>query len=265
MKLTVLVDNKCQQNKCLISEHGLSFLIEDGRTNLLFDCGSTDAFIKNSYDLQIDLSKVTDVILSHGHTDHIGGFPRLQALYEQFRKSGINFNTKKLLAHPNVFRKENPEKFEKTPFPLKNDDFDEFFKIILTVEPQYITSKLVYLGEIPIKYGKVLRDYAPDETALAYKSKKGLIIFSGCSHSGVKNIAEHAKDITGEKKINTIIGGLYLINRTEDEINELGEYLKEQRIEHIYPCHCTDIEAKAILSNYVKIEEIATGSRFDFD
>ena len=265
MKLTVLVDNNCHHKKCLLAEHGLSFLIEDGRTKLLFDCGSTDAFIKNSYDMQIDLSKVTTIILSHGHTDHIGGFLRLQALYEQFEKSGITISSKKLLAHPNIFRSENPEKFDKKTSSLSREAIDEFFSVNLTTEPQYITKKLVYLGEIPLKYGKVLRDYTPDETALAYKSKKGLVIFSGCSHSGVKNIVERAKYITGENKIETIIGGLYLINRTEDDINELGEYLQDQNIKHIYPCHCTDIEAKATLSNYVKIEDITTGSSFNWN
>ena len=97
MKLTVLIDNNSHAGSCLISEHGLSFLIKEEKVNLLFDCGSTDAFIKNAYDMQIDLAKVTDIILSHGHSDHIGGFMRLQALYQQFRKSGITFDSKKLI------------------------------------------------------------------------------------------------------------------------------------------------------------------------
>ena len=91
MKLSVLVDNNSHDGSCLISEHGLSFFIEEGNSKVLFDCGSSDAFIKNAYNMQIDLSKVTDIVLSHGHSDHIGGFPRLQALYEQFQKFGIEF------------------------------------------------------------------------------------------------------------------------------------------------------------------------------
>ena len=145
---------------------------------------------------------------------------------------------------------------------LSKSELDEFFNLILTAEGRFITKKLIYLGAIPLKYGKVLKDYTPDETALAYKSKKGLVVFSGCSHSGLKNIVERAKYITGEQRIETVVGGIYLINRTEDEINELGRYLQSQNIKHIYPCHCTDVEAKAILSNYVKIEEVSTGRQF---
>ena len=264
MKLTVLVDNFSKSDSCLISEHGLSFFIKEEKVNVLFDCGSTDVFIKNAYNMQIDLTKVTDIILSHGHSDHIGGFSRLFSLYEQFSKSGVTFNPKKVIAHPGVFSFES-ENYNNEIKMLSQKELDNFFNLIFTTEPKFITKKLVFLGEIPVTYGKVMRDYTPDETALAYKSKKGLVIFSGCSHSGVKNIVEHAKHITGEKKVDSIVGGLYLINRSEDYINELGKYLEEQQIQHIYPCHCTDVEAKAILSNYTKIEEICTGTEINWD
>ena len=84
MELTVLVDNNTHAGNCLISEHGLSFLIEEFDLKLLFDCGSSDAFIKNAYKMQIDLAQITDIVLSHSHIDHIGGFLRLQSLYQKF-------------------------------------------------------------------------------------------------------------------------------------------------------------------------------------
>ncbi len=265
MELTILVDNHTSAGNCLISEHGLSFFIEEGDTKLLFDCGSSDAFIKNAYNMQIDLANVTDIILSHGHFDHIGGFLRLQALYQKFKFAGIQFDEKKLIAHPNVFKPEDGEIYSGENFKLSLEEVQKFFNLILTKSPRYITSKLVYLGEIPIKFGTVKNDYPLDETALAYKSKDGLVIFSGCSHSGVKNIMEHAKYVTSENRINTIIGGLYLINRTEDEINELGEYLKSQNVKRIFPCHCTDLEAKILLSKYVKVEDVCTGKKYNWE
>ena len=85
MELTILVDNKTSLGNCLIAEHGLSFFIKEGDVRLLFDCGASDAFIKNAYDMQINLAEVTDIILSHGHLDHIGGFLRLQTLYRKFQ------------------------------------------------------------------------------------------------------------------------------------------------------------------------------------
>ena len=84
MELTVLVDNNTHSGNCLLPEHGLSFYVEEENHKLLFDCGSTDAFIKNAHKMQIELEQVTDVILSHSHSDHIGGFLRLQSLYQNF-------------------------------------------------------------------------------------------------------------------------------------------------------------------------------------
>lgn len=265
MELTVLVDNNTSAGNCLISEHGLSFYIKEENLKLLFDCGSSDAFIKNAYNMQIDLADVTDIILSHGHFDHIGGFLRLQALYKKFALSGVEFNSKKLIAHPDVFKPDDGEIYNGENFKLTVEEIQKFFNLVLLKTPKYLTSKLVYLGEIPITYGKVQKDHSPDEIALAYKSKDGLVILSGCSHSGVKNIMEHAKYVTGENRINTIIGGLYLINKTEDEINELGKYLKEQNVERIFPCHCTDLEAKIILSRYVKVEDVCTGKKYTWE
>ena len=92
-----------------------------------------------------------------------------------------------------------------------------------------------------------------------------MIIISGCSHSGVENIIEHARRVTGEQKIKTLIGGIYLINRSGDEINELGMYLKAQGIEKIYPCHCTDLESRIILSRYVNIGEVSVGRAFSWN
>ncbi len=264
MELTVLVDNNKSKESCYISEHGLSFYVKDDNTKLLFDCGSSDAFIKNAYNMQIDLADVTDIILSHGHIDHIGGFLRLQALYQKFKLSGIEFNEKKLIAHPNVFKPEDGEIYNGENFTLTQEEIQKFFNLILTNTPKFITSKIVYLGEIPIVYEQPKQDYI-DETALAYKSKDGLVILSGCSHSGAKNIIEHAKYVTGVNKVNTIIGGLYLINRTEEEINALGKYLQEEEVKVIFPCHCTDVEAKAILSKYIQIEDVCTGKQYSWD
>ena len=196
MELTVLVDNNTHAGNCLISEHGLSFLIEEFDLKLLFDCGSSDAFIKNAYKMQIDLAQITDIVLSHSHIDHIGGFLRLQSLYQKFKYVGIDFNSKNVISHPDVFKQGESNILDNESYHLSKEEMDKFFNLILTTKPLPITPKLIYLGEIPIPR-EVKIDYAPDETALVYKSNEGLVIISGCSHSGVENIIEHAKYVTG--------------------------------------------------------------------
>lgn len=260
----MLVDNNSRGGSCLISEHGLSFFIEEYDLKLLFDCGSTDAFIKNAYNMKIDLANVTDIVLSHSHFDHIGGLLRLQSLYQKFKHIGIDFPAKNIIAHPDVFRPSESNILDNEAFHLSKEEMDKFFNLILTNKPMPLTHSLMYLGEIPTPQ-VVSMDYSPDESALAYKSKDGLVIISGCSHSGIDNIIEHAKYVTGVNNINTVIGGLYLINKEEEEINRLGAYLRDQNVKRIFPCHCTDLEAKIILSKYVKIEDVATGQKYNWD
>lgn len=266
MELAVLVDNNTRTDTCLISEHGLSFYIQEGNKKILFDCGSTDAFIKNAYKIDIDLELIDYIVLSHSHADHIGGFFTLQSLYQKFKNVGLEFKQKNIYSHPYVFN-DLPEDIAggiavDNNLSLSKDKLEKFFNLNLSAGPINLTPKLFYLGEIPITQGEIKNDYAPDEVALAYKSYDGLVIISGCSHSGVENIMEHAKKVTGEKRISTIIGGFYLVNRNADEINSLGQYLQNQHISHIYPCHCTDLESKIILSKYVKIKEVSVGKKY---
>lgn len=261
MDLTVLVDNNTSASNCLIAEHGLSFYIEEDETKLLFDCGSSNAFIKNAYNMQIDLDQVTDIVLSHSHIDHVGGLLRLQALYQKFKHVGIDFPAKNIIAHPDVFKPSESNILDNEASNLSKDDMDKFFNLVLTRKPFRITPKLMYLGEIPTPRDVTL-DYSPDESAVAYKSNEGLVILSGCSHSGIDNIIKLAKYITGETKIKTVIGGLYLINKSQEYINYLGEFLRNENVQSIYPCHCTDLEAKLVLSKYVKIEDVSTGKKY---
>lgn len=267
MELTVLVDNNTRLGNCLLSEHGLSFYIEDGDLRMLFDCGASDAFIKNAYKMGLDLESLTDIVLSHSHFDHVGGFLRLQSLYKKFCYIGLQFKSKNVISHPDVFNedfyaKSNEQEGNDVNFYLSKEKLEKFFNLTLTTKPIQLTPRLIYLGEIPIKHGEVKDDYSSDETALAYKSEEGLVIISGCSHSGVENIIEHAKTVTGVDRINTLVGGLYLVNRSGDEINALGRYLQELGVKRIYPCHCTDLESKIILSKFLSLVEVSTGKRY---
>ena len=72
MKIVTLVENSCGNENC-IAEHGLSIYAETEKHKLLLDTGQTDAVVKNAKVLNIDLSAVDTVILSHGHYDHSGG------------------------------------------------------------------------------------------------------------------------------------------------------------------------------------------------
>ena len=57
-----------------IGEWGFAALVEVDGYRLLFDTGHReDTVVRNAEELKVDLSNVTDVILSHNHLDHTGG------------------------------------------------------------------------------------------------------------------------------------------------------------------------------------------------
>ena len=93
MKIQCLVENT-KYNK-LKPKHGLCFYIETKKHKILFDLGPNDLFIKNAQLLNIDISKIDTVIISHGHKDHGGGL-------ESFFK--IN-NIAKIYVQKNAFDK----------------------------------------------------------------------------------------------------------------------------------------------------------------
>ena len=95
-KITILVNNYARE-KDFKAEHGLSLLIEDEKSGalVLLDAGqSGDVLLHNARVLGIDWSRLTAVVLSHGHFDHTGG---LAAVFESLDKPVP------LLHHPDAF------------------------------------------------------------------------------------------------------------------------------------------------------------------
>lgn len=263
MDLTVLVDNNCKLNSALLGEFGFSVLLENEYHKVLFDCGYSDAFIKNAYKLELDLADVNEIILSHRHRDHTGGLARLDALYRKMAIAGISLNLKTIITHPDVFEPKLNENNVNIGFPGDPSKICDIFDIEYSSAPRWITSRLLYLGEIPKIYNT---DYKySDETALVYRGQNGLTIITGCSHMGIPNIVEYAKRITEEPRIETFIGGIYLNNKTEYKIRELGIYLRDLNIKNFYPCHCCDLNSKIILSEYVKMKEVYSGLKISID
>lgn len=73
IRITTLIENSIGEHLALRNEHGLSICIEMPRNKILFDAGQSGDFIYNAHQLQIDLTDLECVVLSHGHYDHTGG------------------------------------------------------------------------------------------------------------------------------------------------------------------------------------------------
>ena len=92
-KLTVLVEDTSDRED-IVPEHGWSVLVEHGETHGLFDTGQTDILLGNALNLDVDLSRLSWIVLSHGHYDHTGG---LKSVLKVAEKPVVH-------AHPDAFR-----------------------------------------------------------------------------------------------------------------------------------------------------------------
>ncbi len=278
MKLTVLVDNNTLIDRYFFGEPGLSFLIQDKNMNILFDVGYSDAFIKNAESMDINLRDLDSVVISHGHMDHTWGLFYLIKQYTEAKIERLGYRKPELIAHPWTFLPKIVLNEEEIGAIITEDTLSRHFNMALSKEPVWLNENLVFLGEIlrsndfenksPI--GKVLHneepsdDYLLDDTALAYKSSRGLVIITGCSHAGICNIIEYAKLVCKENKIADVIGGFHLLNPDKEILEKTCTYIKNNNIMTLHPCHCTDLNSKIELSKVCKIKEVGVGTVLNY-
>src|SRR5512144_1788941 len=76
LKITILSTMLADQG---MGEGGFAALVEADGHRILFDTGyRPETVLQNARELGIDLSSVTDVVLSHHHGDHTGGLLALR-------------------------------------------------------------------------------------------------------------------------------------------------------------------------------------------
>ena len=107
-----------------------------------------------------------------------------------------------------------------------------------------------------------------DQAVIANIKDKGLIIITGCGHSGIINTINYAKKITGINEIYTVVGGLHLTGGTifKEAIEPTIAELQKTDPKYIVPCHCTGWEAtnKIIDTMPEKFLQSSVGTTFNF-
>jgi len=269
MKLKVLVDNNTFIDEYYLGEPAVSYYIEDGDTKILFDTGYSDVFIKNAESMNIDLKGIHKVIISHGHNDHTGGF---EYLIKNIENKDIE-----IIAHPNCFDKKYVED-NYIGTPITKEILEDHYRLGLYTKPVKVSENIMFLGEIPSindfedrniigcyeESGKMINDYVRDDSAIVYKSSKGLFIITGCSHSGICNIIEYAKRVCNEEKVYGVIGGFHLFE-CGNKLEKTIKYFKENELKEIYPCHCVSLNAKIMMGKELEIKEVGVGLELDID
>ncbi|MCP4750488.1 MAG: MBL fold metallo-hydrolase [Proteobacteria bacterium] len=250
----------------ILAEHGFSALITVTKGNeartLLFDFGLSEmgaAF--NAESLNADLPSVEVLVLSHGHPDHVGGFEKLRA--------AIGERELELVLHPGAFR--NPRYIKITeefkvvlPSRTREGIAAAGVRIVECREPKPLLDGMVlFLGEIPRstsfetgapnlfyeENGTERQDLVEDDTSLVVKVKnRGLVVISGCAHSGIVNTVKYARHVAGIDGVHAVMGGFHLTGADQDPIiAPTIRGLKEIGPDHVVPTHCTGRKAVAAI------------------
>jgi 7,8-dihydropterin-6-yl-methyl-4-(beta-D-ribofuranosyl)aminobenzene 5'-phosphate synthase len=85
------------------------------------------------------------------------------------------------------------------------------------------------------------KDPVADDQALFFHLKdRGLVVLSGCSHSGIVNTVRYTMKLTGLDKVHAVMGGFHLTGPLYAPIiPDTVSALKEISPEVIVPMHCT--------------------------
>ncbi|KOA18500.1 metallo-beta-lactamase superfamily protein [Clostridium homopropionicum DSM 5847] len=263
MKLKVLVDNNTYIDQYYCGEPAVSYYIEDEDVSLLLDVGYSDLFLKNAAALGIDLENINTIVISHGHDDHTRG---LKDYFEQKYKNNIS-----IIAHPDAFKEKIIDGL-KICSPILEEELKDKCNLILSKEPIKVSKHITFLGEIPQINNFEIRkpigiqivgetsvdDYVLDDTALVYESKNGIYIITGCSHSGICNIIEYAKKVCRDNRVLGVIGGFHLF-QVNEQVNKTVDYIKQNDLKELYPCHCTSFVVRAEIHKVLPVKEVGVG------
>ena len=277
MKITVLVDNNTLIDRYFLAEPGLSLLIEDDEVAVLFDTGYSDIFLKNAYKMGKDLTNLDYLVLSHNHLDHTWGLDPLIKYFTELQIERRSFQRPTLVAHPEVFVSVNAAGLGEVGCLFSKEKLAKHLPIQLSAQPKSLSSRLTFLGEIPRrnnfeknltfgrKEGAKEDDQVIDDSALVYHSRNGLVIITGCSHAGICNIIEYAKEVCGDDRVIDVIGGFHLLNPPTEQLEGTLSYFDSLRPEAVHACHCTDLPSKIALSRVVPLKEVGVGLSLEYD
>jgi 7,8-dihydropterin-6-yl-methyl-4-(beta-D-ribofuranosyl)aminobenzene 5'-phosphate synthase len=256
MGISIITLTENTANFGFLAEWGISVFVEVDGAKILFDTGLGISAIHNAHILGVDLSSVDRIVLSHGHSDHTGG---LRDVLRETSKVEV-------IAHPDIWEPKYGGTVDANSFigiPFRREELESLgASFNLTRDAVWINDRVLTTGEIPMvtDYEEVdsillvregdhmIPDTVADDLALAIKTGEGLVVIFGCGHRGVINTLLHVRNLTGEERINTVIGGIHLFNASEERLVRTAADLREMGVQRLGVSHCTGFYASAWLS-----------------
>jgi 7,8-dihydropterin-6-yl-methyl-4-(beta-D-ribofuranosyl)aminobenzene 5'-phosphate synthase len=225
--------------------------------------------MNNAALLGLDLGKPNAFGLSHGHYDHYTGVLSILKQHQSRIAAGTPF----YVGEETFVRRFSlrPGRTEPDDLgQLKKEDIEALgLKVVELNEPAEISPGVYSTGKIArvTTYEKVpptmlvMRgekreqdDFRGEQALFINVKGKGLVVLSGCAHSGIVNTVKQAQKVAGMEKIHAVMGGFHLINAKPEVIQNTVADIKGMKPDHIVPAHCTGFEAIVAFSREMPTE-----------
>ncbi len=253
MKIVTLVENTPGVCGCE-GEHGLSFYVETARHKLLVDCGQSDMLLRNAERMQIDLTQVDTVVLSHGHYDHTGGvlpFAAINPHAKIYASACADGDYYSAVGGDHYIGMD--QRIPDLPgyIPVEGElHIDEELFLFSNITG----GKFPPRGNLHLKEkvnGELIQDRFAHEQCLVVQQEGKHILMSGCAHHGILNILDRYHDFF-DRDPALVISGFHMMQKngyTEEDLAVVRATAQElKKTDSIYfTGHCTGPEPCDVL------------------
>jgi 7,8-dihydropterin-6-yl-methyl-4-(beta-D-ribofuranosyl)aminobenzene 5'-phosphate synthase len=232
---------------------GYAAFIEYGGKRILFDTGDDPTILAaNAKATGVDLSRLDFAVLSHRHSDLMGGLDHLLhvnprvTIYAPKESFGIYGSSL-----PGTFYRRDPSLppeqryFDGSPpAVMKFGTAWPRARFELVESSREIAPGIHLISLVSEKPGTLeLR-----ELSLAIDTPEGLVLLVGCSHPGIEKILDAAGSI--HRNVHVVLGGLHLVTSDDTAIAKAVVSLHDTwKVDYIAPGHCTGEPGFAALRN----------------
>lgn len=241
-QITVLFD-AFGKNPALQKDWGYAVLIEYGGKRILFDTGNNSEILAhNAKMMKVDLSKLDFVIMSHRHSDHMGGLSYLLSVNPEVKiyAPKENFGVYGFSLPSTFYRKDTSLPPEQRYYDGKPPEIMKFGTAWPNANFELIekTTEIVSGIHLIFQISDKPTTMELREISLAIDTPDGIVLVVGCSHPGLDNILDAATKIN--KHIHLVTGGFHQVAAKDTEIEQMVSTMHDTfKVDFVAPSHCT--------------------------
>lgn len=253
LKVTILSTMLADQG---IGEWGFAALVEADGHQVLVDTGARpQTVLQNARELGVDLTSVNEVILTHNHSDHVGGLVTLRAALMKTNPSALS---RAHVAKGIFYSRPSAKGGEDNQMIAIRKEYEATGGVFVEHEHAAEIFPGAWLtGPVPRPYpernwsvsGKVLtpaglvEDTIPEDQSLVLNTPQGLVLLTGCGHAGIVNTLTFAQSEFPAVPVLAVLGGLHLFAATDTQLDWTADKLKGFGLSYLLGAHCTGIES----------------------